>query len=244
MSPRPAVDRLLAAIESRDLRRLAAALTVDAQWQNVPHPVAAGRDAVIGLLAPIITWADRVEWEVLSAATTDRSVLVERIDRFWIAGDEHAVCCTGVFEVDPTTDRVRAVRDYVDLGEWRTRIAPVDERMRARPSIAVVGRHLAAVERRDVAGMAADYAHDATLVRGHDEFHGWFDIAGYFDTVPHRLDGHTLRIVDVTARDSETVVVTWVIELGSRRVAGGSDIYAVRQGRITRQVVALDGDDF
>lgn len=244
MTPRAAVDRLLVAIESRDLRQIAASLTIDARWQNVPHQPAIGRDAVIDLLATIITWSDRVEWEVVSSAVVGDSVLAERIDRFWMGGDEHAVRCNGVFEVDPGTQLVSAVRDYVDIGEWRARIGPVYERMAARSTIAVVERHLAAVGRCDVASMAADYALDATLVRGGDVFNGWFDIAGYFDSVPDRLAACTLEFADVAAHDDETTVVSWVITREARRVAAGTDTYRVQRGRIVEQVVRLDGADF
>ena len=124
VSPHAAVDALLAAIESRDLRRIADQLTDDATWQNVPHPAAVGRDAVLALLGPILTRSDRVVWDVVTAATVGNDVMVERVDRFWIDGTEHAVHCNGVFTVDTDTGLVAAVRDYVDLGEWRARIAP------------------------------------------------------------------------------------------------------------------------
>ena len=226
------------------MRQIAEALTTDARWQNVPHQPAIGRDGVIALLAPITTWSDRVEWEVVSAAVVGNAVMAERIDRFWIGGDEHAVRCNGVFEVDPDTQLVSAVRDYVDVGEWRARIAPVYQRMVARSSIEVVERHLTAVDRRDIASMTADYAIDATLVRGNELFSGWFDIAGYFDTVPDRLASFMLEFVDVAARDDETTAVSWVVTDRSRLVAGGTDTYHVQRGRIVEQVVVLDGADF
>jgi len=238
-SPRAAVDALLAAIESRDLRRIAAQLTDDATWQNVPHPPAVGREAVLALLGPILTWSDRVEWEVLTTAVVGDDVMVERVDRFWIDGSEHAVRCNGVFTVDPAAERVAAVRDYVDLGEWRARIGPVLAGLTARPATDVIARHLAGVAAGDVAAMAADYAPGATLTRGAEVYRGWSEIAGYFDTVRTRLAGGTTHFGAVDGHR-----VAWTIERDGTAAASGHDTYTVRDGRIVEQVVTLNTPDF
>ena len=83
---RDAVARLFAAIEARDLPAIEAALHVDATWQNVPHPPSVGRDAVVGLLAPILGWSDAVHWDVVSASYEAGSAWIERVDRFVIDG--------------------------------------------------------------------------------------------------------------------------------------------------------------
>ena len=231
----PAVTRLLAAIEGRDLRRIAGALTPDATWQNVPHPPAVGGDAVLALLAGIVCWSDEVRWDVVSSASDGDLTWCERIDRFVIAGEEHAVRCNGVFRVDAPSGRVAEVRDYVDLGAWRARIAPVTAAMAERPAAEVVARHLAAVRRRDPVAMAADYALDAVLERAGERHEGYAAIAAYFDTVPARLAGDELHLDHVGPTE-----VRWRIP----GVASGSDTYEVRAGRITRQVVTLDTADF
>lgn len=230
-----AVARLLAAIESRDLRRVADALTPDATWQNVPHAPAVGRDGVVALLAGIVCWADEVRWDVVSTASDGDTVWCERNDRFVIAGDEHAVRCNGVFRIDLASGRVAEVRDYVDLAEWRERIAPAMAAMAARPAREVVARHLEAVASRDVVAMAADYALDAVLVRGAERYEGWAAIADYFDTVPDRLGANELHLDHV-----DDIEVRWQIP----GIASGRDTYEVRNGRITHQVVALDQRDF
>jgi limonene-1,2-epoxide hydrolase len=66
-----AVTALLAAFESRDLRSVEAALSPAATWQNVPHPPAVGRRAVLELLGSIVTWCDVVRWDVVSASFGD-----------------------------------------------------------------------------------------------------------------------------------------------------------------------------
>ena len=198
--PLTAVLQLLAAIESRDLVAVADRLHPEARWANVPHPAAAGREAVIAMLAPILTWSDEVRWEVVQAAAADDVAIVERVDRFAIGGNEHAVACNGVFRIDPGSGTVVEVRDYVDLAPWRERIGPVQRALAERPAREVVERHLAAVARRDPVAMAADYALGAELIRGADRHQGWRAIAGYFASVPDRLAGRDLRFGPVEGR--------------------------------------------
>jgi limonene-1,2-epoxide hydrolase len=234
---RAAIERLLTAIESRDVRAIEDALAPDATWQNVPNSPAVGRDAVLAMLAGIITWSDGVRWDVMSAAYDDDVGWLERVDRFVIEGQELAVRCNGVFEV--RDHRVASVRDYVDVGEWRARAGPVLEALRARPATEVVARHLAAVSRGDVVAMAADYALDAALVRADTSYRGWRQIADYFDGVPGRLAGRRLELGAPTVAGAE-VVVRWSIE----GAASGTDRYVVSAGRIAHQTVDFDGGDF
>ena len=245
--PLAAVHRLLAAIESRDLVAVADQLSVDATWANVPHPPAVGREAVIELLAPILTWSDEVRWDVVSAAVGGPGgevAIVERLDRFVIDGTEHAVACNGVFRVDPDSGTVIEVRDYADLAPWRARIGPVLQARAERPAIDVVERHLAAVDRRDPVAMAADYGLDAVLVRGGEEHRGWRAIARYFATVPERLEGSVLRFDRVETGADGAVEVGWAIGNDGGPVAAGTDHLVVRGGRIVSQRVVLAGDDF
>ena len=80
-----AIETLLAAIESRDLRKVERALHPDIVWQNVPHPPSVGRDAVIPLLASIICLSDKVQWDILSSSVSGDTGWYERLDHFWIA---------------------------------------------------------------------------------------------------------------------------------------------------------------
>jgi limonene-1,2-epoxide hydrolase len=237
VTARAAIGKLLAAIESRDLRAIEDALTPDATWQNVPAPPALGREAVLAMLAGILTWSDEVRWDVVSAAYDGEVGWLERVDRFVIDGAELAVRCNGVFQVGD--GRVASVRDYVDIGEWRARSGPVLQALRERSPIDVVARHLAAVGDGDVVAMAADYALDAELVRAGTTHRGWRQIAGYFDSVPGRLAGRRLELAapEVVERD---VIVRWSID----GTGSGRDRYEVRDGRIVRQTVELDGPDF
>lgn len=249
-------DRLLAALASRDLRLIEDAMSPDCRWQNMPEPAAEGRDAILGLLAPVINWSDEVRWDVVSAAYHGDTAWLERADRFWIDGEEHTVLCNGVFQVDTTSGTVTSVRDYVDLAEWRARLTPAIEAMARRSARQVVDRHLAAVEARDPVAMAADYAPGAAIERAGVRLRGYRAIADYFDTVPERLGDHTLTFSRsdpdhsggnfTSGRDGDGVdVVLWtVVDQAGGVVATGGDRFTVLDGRIVAQVVQLDSDDF
>jgi limonene-1,2-epoxide hydrolase len=240
-SSRAAVTALLAAIESRDLRAVGRTLGPRASWQNVPHARITGRDEIVAFLAGILTWADDVSWDVLTARYDDRRAWIERVDRFRLDGEWFDVRCNGVFEVDEE-GLVAEVRDYVDLGEWRARVQPVLERLSSRSAIDVVTRHLDAVRRGDVVSMAADYAIDAVLVRGADSHRGWCSIADYFDGVPARLGGRAVTFDEVRPAGAGVVETRWSIP--GEPAAAGIDTFVVSGGRIVHQTVELIGDDF
>jgi limonene-1,2-epoxide hydrolase len=235
---RSAVSRLFAAIEARDVVAIESVLHPDASWQNVPHPAALGREAVLGLLAPIVRWSDEIHWEIRSASFEPGIAWVERSDRFVISHAEHAVACHGVFGVD-SDGLVTFVRDYADLAEWRQRIAPVYSAMRSRPAVDVVARHLSAVERRDCLAMSLDYALDAHFIRDGQQYTGYREIARYFADVPNRLGDRRLVLSPPQPIGEHDVQVRWSID-----VATGVDRYVVSDGWIQHQVVTLDGRDF
>lgn len=240
---RRAVRALLDAVESRDLRLVGEALAPEASWQNVPHPATVGRKAVVEMLTPILTWSDHVRWDVISQTYGDGIAWVERVDRFVIDGVEHAVRCNGVFLVDANA-KVSEVRDYVDLGEWRMRVGSAFGAMADKAPVDVVQRHIAAVRRQDIVAMAADYATDAELLRGGSSFPGREAIIEYFSLVPQRLHGRRLELGEPRPQADGTVVVRWTITEAEELVSSGSDTYSIVSGRITRQIVTLDGNDF
>ena len=241
---RQAIDRLLVAIESRDLRIVHAALHPDAIWQNVPHPAAEGRPIVMTLLGNILCWSDQVRWDVISSSVDGQVGWYERVDRFWLLGEEHAVHCNGVFTVDPATDTVCEVRDYVDLGEWRARVTPVWQKLAARSAEEVVFQHLDAVATRDPVAMTSGYALDAVLARPDAHHTGWSEIADYFETVPARLKDRELVFGDIEATNQQHAEVAWEIRGAEGLVASGRDEFVVTEGRITEQRTSLDSDDF
>jgi limonene-1,2-epoxide hydrolase len=240
---RAVVERLFEAIGSRDLRRIHDLLTPGVVWQNVPHPAVIGREAVLAVLAGIITWSDCVRWEIISCAVDGDDLHVEHVDHFVIDGIDHAVACNGIVRVDD--GRIDSVRDFVDLGEWRERIGPTLAAMAARPAAAVIDRHLGAVLTGDPVAMAADYTLDATLVRPDRTCQGWREIACYFDTVPARLAGRSISFGRPSELPAGRIGVEWRIEPEvDRTIATGYDVYDVVDGRIHRQTVTLATADF
>lgn len=235
MSTRDAIHRLLDAVNRRDIRAISSALHPEASWANVPHSPALGRDAVVGMLAPIVRWSDAVDWEIVSEQYSEGTGWVERVDRFEIAGHEHAVRCNGVFltAATPAGEVVVAVRDYVDLGEWRARIGPVYEMMATRSPEQVVGRHLDFVRRGDVIGMGLDYSADAELVRRDATDRGWSAIADYFEREWEPARGM------FTTFEVQRPVELGVVEVGWRLAdTRGVDRYHVARGCITRHVIS------
>jgi limonene-1,2-epoxide hydrolase len=120
-----AFHRLLDAVATRDPDAVVACFTPDARYGNVPHPPAVGRDQIRAMLAPILERSAEVRWDVVTEAVAGDSVVAERVDRFVVDGTEYAARCCGVFVVDPASGLLAEVRDYVDLGPWRERLAPV-----------------------------------------------------------------------------------------------------------------------
>lgn len=236
---RRAIEKLLAAVESRDLRKVERALHPDAVWQNVPHAPAEGRESVMQMLASIICWSNRVQWDVLSASVRGDTGWYERLDRFWIDGAEYAVPCNGVFRVDPVTRTVCALRDYVDLGEWRSSVAPVMTRLTNRFPAEVVAHHLEAVKGADPISMAADYAYDASLQRGDERYDGWAAIADYFDTVPARLTESATAFGPIETVCADQARVGWHISAMGMAPVTGVDTFMVSMGRITHQLTEL-----
>lgn len=198
----------------------------------------------MALLANIVCWSDKVRWDVASVAIQGNVGWLERLDRFWLAGEEHSVACNGIFTIDPETQTVLSVRDYVDLGEWRSRVGSVLADFSDRSPAAVARRHRAAVERLDPVAMAADYALNAVLERPGAHYESWYAIADYFDSVPSRLAGRELTFGSMEAIGSDRVRLSWRISKGIDAAVSGEDTFQIVAGRIAHQVTTLSEGDF
>lgn len=124
--PAAVVRTFLAAVAARDVDAVLRCFAVDASWQNVPHEPAVGHDGIRAMLEPVLARSSRVRWDVVTEAYTGDRAWLERVDRFWIDGTEYAVQCNGVLDFDPDAGVVTALRDYVDLGEWRQRVRHIE----------------------------------------------------------------------------------------------------------------------
>ncbi len=198
----------------------------------------------MALLASIVCWSDKVQWDVVSVAIEGNVGWLERLDRFWLAGEEHSVACNGIFTIDPETQTVLSVRDYVDLGEWRSRVSPVLADFSGRSPAAVVQRHVAAVERRDPIAMAADYTLNAVLERPDKHYEGWYAIIDYFDSVPLRLAGRELTFGSMEVIGSDRIHLPWRVIEAADTAVSGHDTFHIIEGRIAHQVTVLSEGEF
>ena len=124
MPPAPEIVRsFLDAVEARDADAVVRHFAPEATWQNVPHPPATGHEGIHAMLAGILGRSQTVRWDIVSESYAPGRAWLERVDRFWIDDVEYAVQCNGVLEIDEEAGLITELRDYVDLGEWRARLA-------------------------------------------------------------------------------------------------------------------------
>ena len=122
-NPNEIFETFLNSLESCDIDRILQSFTEQSSWQNVPHVPAVGLSEIRATFESIVQRSSRIQWDVVSSAFEGSRGWVERVDRFWIDGIEYAVRCNGVFDFDVESSSILSVRDYVDLGEWRSRLA-------------------------------------------------------------------------------------------------------------------------
>ena len=111
--PESVVREFLAAWTARDGDRLAEYFTADAVWHESWKDPVVGRDAIREELKFQISWATDFDLQVRTMATTGRSVMTERSDRFVMNGHQIVVPVAGVFDVD-ASGKFSAWRDYYD----------------------------------------------------------------------------------------------------------------------------------
>jgi limonene-1,2-epoxide hydrolase len=117
MTPGATVTALIQANEARDIDALIAVLDDDVVYENVPMGVMRGHDEVRAMLTAFLAGAERVAWEVLEQVESGDTVMNERVDRFWLAGDHQVeLRVAGLFKV--RDGKVTVWRDYFDLGEF------------------------------------------------------------------------------------------------------------------------------
>ena len=97
-----------------------AALAEDIHYHNVPLQPVTGKANVERYLKQ--AWRfDRCDWVLLNIAANGKTVLTERIDKFWFGDNEVALPVMGVFIIEG--DQIRLWRDYFDLADYRKQLA-------------------------------------------------------------------------------------------------------------------------
>ena len=130
-TPIEVVTRFCDACGGGDVSALGAFFAEDAVYHNIPMDPVTGRDGILTTLAAMTTGVDEVEFEVLqmaqAAGGTEHSgiVLTERIDRFVFTTHTIALPVMGTFEV--VDGQITAWRDYFDLDQFMTQLAPPAE---------------------------------------------------------------------------------------------------------------------
>ena len=126
VKPVEIVESFLNTLPSMEMDKIMSFFDDRSSWQNVPHPQATGSEEIAEMFRPIITKSSSVRWDLINAVYESEKAWLERIDRFWIDDVEYSVQCNGVFELDTVNGIILNVRDYVDLGEWRDRLAQAE----------------------------------------------------------------------------------------------------------------------
>ena len=126
VKPVEIVESFLNTLPSMEMDKIMSFFDDRSSWQNVPHPQATGSEEIAQMFRPIITKSSSVRWDLINAVYEGEKAWLERIDRFWIDDVEYSVQCNGVFELDTVNGIILSVRDYVDLGEWRGRLAQAE----------------------------------------------------------------------------------------------------------------------
>jgi limonene-1,2-epoxide hydrolase len=94
----------------------------DAVFQMMARDPVHGRAAIADELANQAAWATNFDLAVLSIASTDNVVLVERLDSFTMNGNPIKVPVVGVFECDGS-GKFTAWRDYFDWDGMMQQVA-------------------------------------------------------------------------------------------------------------------------
>lgn len=120
-SPIDTVRSFCAAWSRLDLDELLAYFTEDAVYHNMPGPPAIGLPAVRATIERFLGGWEATTWEILEIAAAGNVVFAERIDRTVTNGKRVDLPVVGVFEV--VDGRIRAWRDYFDLGTYTRALA-------------------------------------------------------------------------------------------------------------------------
>ena len=121
-NPNEIFETFLESMESCDIDLILQSFTEQSSWQNVPPPAAVGISEIRSTFETIVRRSSQIKWDIISSSFEGTRGWIERNDRFWIDQPEYSVRCNGVFDFDLETSSILSVRDYVDLGEWRSRL--------------------------------------------------------------------------------------------------------------------------
>ncbi|SNS44203.1 limonene-1,2-epoxide hydrolase [Sphingomonas laterariae] len=113
----PAVRAFCEAWTSRDAEKIAALMTEDCFYHNVPMEPVVGRPAITQFIRGFLGDAQTVDFEILSIAEAeDGTVLTERVDHFDYGGRRVALPVMGSFKLKDGL--VARWLDYFDMAPF------------------------------------------------------------------------------------------------------------------------------
>jgi limonene-1,2-epoxide hydrolase len=107
----------IAAIERGDIDAALEHVAADCEYDNVPIGKNIGLDAIRKTLSTFITPQNPPQFKIERQVAQGNIVFNERIDRLLMGTNEITVPVVGVWEVDPTTDKITLWRDYFDVSK-------------------------------------------------------------------------------------------------------------------------------
>ncbi len=121
MSPSEVVSAFIGHLNAMQLEEAFALLDPGIVYHNIPMSPVTGPAAVAAVFAQIPMTA--MDWETHAMAETGGTVLTERTDRFTLRdGRQVSLRVMGAFEVEG--GRITRWRDYFDLNQWLSQMAP------------------------------------------------------------------------------------------------------------------------
>jgi limonene-1,2-epoxide hydrolase len=112
------VTNFIAAIERGDIDAAMAYVAADCEYDNVPIGKNIGLDAIRQTLGTIITPQNPPQFKIERQVAQGNVVFNERVDRLVMGSTEITIPVAGVFEVDPSTDKITLWRDYFDVSKF------------------------------------------------------------------------------------------------------------------------------
>ena len=117
IDPSEVVKGFCDAWERRSLDDVLSYMASDIRYQNVPQPVMHGIDEAKKFIAPLFTKAIKIDFQLLSIATSARGdeVLTERMDRLHFPTGVVEIPIMGIFVV--RDGKISEWRDYCDSAQ-------------------------------------------------------------------------------------------------------------------------------
>lgn len=99
-----------------DVQEIVGFFAEDGVYHNMMLDPVKGREALTGFIGGFVNgWSD-VKWDLLNISSSGNLVFAERVDRMKVGGNQVALPCCGVFEMEG--GKIKVWRDYFDLATF------------------------------------------------------------------------------------------------------------------------------